>query len=83
MAEEAKQESAKPKVKATNEKKARVAKAAKPKLSAAERRKGMMPVSGFIPEAIAKRARAYADKHELRMPGLLAEALEFFLAKKA
>lgn len=40
---------------------------------------GMLPVSGFIPEQVAKKARAYADERGIRMPGLLAEALDAYL----
>jgi hypothetical protein len=44
-----------------------------------ENQKGKLPVSGFIPEQIAKRARAYAEERGIHMPELLGESLDAYL----
>jgi hypothetical protein len=44
-----------------------------------ENHKGKLPVSGFIPEQIAKKARAYCDERGESMPTILGEALEGYL----
>lgn len=52
----------------------------KAKREAGANHKGKLPVSGFLPEALVKKARAYCDERGEFMPAILTEALERYMS---